>query len=74
QVVFAAPLALKADALAAALRAYHPEMRQARAEIEPDMPELVGMVGWGRHVVRMVGWNAPLPQEALEVCVAPAHY
>lgn len=74
QVVFAAPLAVQADALAAALRAYHPDMRQARAEIEPDMPQLLGMVGWGKHVVRLVGFDAPLPHDALEVCVAPAHY
>ncbi|MCH1994312.1 DUF4261 domain-containing protein, partial [Achromobacter xylosoxidans] len=74
QVVFAAPLAPQADALAAALRAYHPEMREARAEIEPDMPELLALVGWGKHVVRLVGFNAPFPQDALEACVAPAHY
>ncbi len=74
QVVFSAPLALKADALTAALRAYHPDMRQARAEIEPDMPELLAMVGWGKHVVRLVGLNAPFPQESIEACVAPAHY
>lgn len=74
QVVFSAPLALKADALTAALRAYHPDMRQARAEIEPDMPELLAMVGWGKHIVRLVGFNAPYPQESIEACVAPAHY
>ncbi|CUJ43776.1 DUF4261 domain-containing protein [Achromobacter xylosoxidans] len=74
QVVFAAPLAPQADALAAALCAYHPEMREARAEIEPDMPELLALVGWGKHVVRLVGFNAPFPQDALEACVAPAHY
>lgn len=74
QVVFSAPLALKTDALTAALRAYHPDMRQARAEIEPGMPELLAMVGWGKHVVRLVGFNAPYPQESIEACVAPAHY
>ncbi|MCZ8398401.1 DUF4261 domain-containing protein [Achromobacter ruhlandii] len=74
QVVFAAPLASRAEALTAALRAYHPEMREARAEIEPDMPELLALVGWGKHVVRVVGFNAPFPQDALEACVAPAHY
>lgn len=74
QVVFAAPLALRAEALAAALRAYHPEMREARAEIEPDMPELLALAGWGKHVVRLVGFDAPFPHDALEACVAPAHY
>lgn len=74
QVLLAAPLALAQDTLTAALRAYHPSMSDARAEIAPDMPEVLGLVGWGKHVVRLVGFNAPYPKDALEVCVAPAHY
>lgn len=74
QVVFAAPLAIGEAALADALRAYHPSMQEARAEIAPDMPEFLGMVGWDKHVVRLVGFNAPYPQDALETCVAPSHY
>lgn len=74
QVLFAAPLALDEDTLTTALRAYHPTMNAARAEIAPDMPELLGLVGWDKHVVRLVGFNAPYPKDALEVCVAPAHY
>lgn len=74
QVLFAAPLAISQDALTAALRAYHSSMSDARAEVEPDMPEFLGLAGWGKHVVRLVGFNAPYPDEALEGCVAPAHY
>jgi hypothetical protein len=74
QVLFAGPLAIAEDTLTAALRAYHPSMAQARAEIAPDMPECLGLAGWDKHVVRMVGFNAPYPKDALEACVAPAHY
>lgn len=74
QVLFNAPLALADDTLAAALRAYHPSMRAARAEIAPDMSEVLGLVGWDKHVVRLVGFNAPYPNASLELCVAPAHY
>jgi len=74
QVLFAAPLAISEAALTDALRAYHPTMQQARAEIAPDMPEFLGMVGWDKHVVRLVGFNAPYPKDALETCVAPSHY
>ncbi|CUI47432.1 DUF4261 domain-containing protein [Achromobacter kerstersii] len=74
QVLFAAPLAVTEDTLAAALRGYHPSMSDARAEVAPDMPEFLGLVGWGKHVVRLVGFNAPYPKDALEMCVAPAHY
>ena len=74
QVLFAAPLAVAEDTLTAALRAYHPSMGKARAEIAPDMAEFLGLAGWDRHVVRLVGFNAPYPKESLEACVAPAHY
>lgn len=74
QVLFAEPLAITEAALADALRAYHPTMAKARAEIAPDMPEFLGMAGWDKHVVRLVGFNAPYPKDALETCVAPAHY
>ncbi|KRA03198.1 DUF4261 domain-containing protein [Achromobacter sp. Root565] len=74
QVLFAAPLAISESALAEALRAYHPTMKDARAEIAHDMPEFLGMAGWDKHVVRLVGFNAPYPKDALETCVAPSHY
>lgn len=74
QVLFAEPLAITEAALADALRAYHPTMAKARAEIAPDMPEFLGMAGWDKHVVRLVGFNAPYPMDALEACVAPSHY
>ncbi|WMD18954.1 DUF4261 domain-containing protein [Achromobacter seleniivolatilans] len=74
QVLFAAPLSIAEDTLAAALRAYHPSMDRARVEIAPDMPEILGLAGWDKHVVRLVGFNAPYPKDALEACVAPAHY
>ncbi|MDH0090426.1 DUF4261 domain-containing protein [Achromobacter mucicolens] len=74
QVLFAEPLAIMEAALADALRAYHPTMAKARAEIAPDMPEFLGMAGWDKHVVRLVGFNAPYPKDALEACVAPSHY
>ncbi len=74
QVLFAGPLAITEAALTAALRAYHPSMGQARAEIAPDLPEFLGLAGWDKHVVRLVGFDAPYPKDALETCVAPAHY
>jgi hypothetical protein len=32
------------------------------------------LIGWGKHVINLFGINAPYPAEALETCVAPAHY
>jgi hypothetical protein len=32
------------------------------------------MVGWDKHVIRLVGFDVPYPAAAFEACVAPAHY
>ena len=73
-VVFDGPLQVDIAALTAALRTYHPSMKQARVETEPTLEQVFGLAGWGSHVVRLVGFDSPYPSEALEACVAPAHY
>lgn len=35
---------------------------------------MIGMVGWGKHVVRCIGFNLPMPAAPVEACIAPAHY
>lgn len=35
---------------------------------------MLGMVGWGKHVIQLVGFDVPYPANALEACVAPSHY
>lgn len=32
------------------------------------------LVSWGKHVIRIVGLNAPYPKAVLEACVTPASY
>jgi hypothetical protein len=77
QVLFADPHRLDADRLLNTLKAYHPTMSEARCEIDVELSQqgtLLGMLGWGKHVVRLVGFNAPMPAAAVETCVAPSHY
>jgi Domain of unknown function (DUF4261) len=89
QLLFPAPLDLNPDALALALRGYHPELAEATAELvrvpaPPPMPGgpggpagpagVMGLLAWGRHVVKLVGFDAPMPASAVERCVLPAHY
>ncbi len=73
-VLFAGPLKIDATALGQRLRKYHPSMRSARADLASDVPQVFGLVGWDRHVVKLVGFDAPYPSESVEQCVAPAHY
>ncbi len=60
-----------------AFRSYHRSMSGVRCEIDAALSregKLFGMVGWGKHVVRCVGFNLPMPAAAVEACVAPSHY
>ncbi len=73
-VLFAQPLNIDIAALGQALRAYHPSTADARCESTPEQSPFIALAGWRNHVVRLVGFDAPMPADALEVCVAPAHY
>ncbi|MDC7224444.1 MAG: DUF4261 domain-containing protein [Spirochaetales bacterium] len=60
-----------------ALRAYHPSLGQARCEVDPALAKegcMFGLIGWGNHVIKLIGFNRPMPEEVVEKCVAPAHY
>jgi hypothetical protein len=77
QVLFPTSVVWSEAGLAQALRAYHRNLSAARCELDPELAgdgKAFGLVGWGKHVVRLVGFNAPMPKDAVETCVAPAHY
>ncbi|MCS6866351.1 MAG: DUF4261 domain-containing protein [Gemmataceae bacterium] len=85
QCLWDGPLALDANEVQKALRDYHPEMAEATAELlevpPPEKtpphgiePTLLGLLAWDRHVVKLVGFNTPMPAEAVEACVRPAHF
>ena len=77
QVLFLDPYRLDADRLIEALRSYHRSMSGAQCEIDPELSlqgTVVGMIGWDKHVVRLVGFDLPMPAAAVEACVAPSHY
>src|SRR5262245_3388584 len=77
QVLFPDARRLASDQLVGALRAYPRSMSQGQCEIDPELSregKVFGMLGWGKHVIRLVGFDAPYPAEILEACVAPSHY
>lgn len=83
QLLFNAKLELDADALTQAIRSYHPTLAQARfelldVELENAPPEestsVLGLAGWANHVVKLVGFNTPIPQNVFDACVRPAHF
>jgi len=77
QVLFAEPFQLDPAALTQTLQSYHPSLSGATFELDPGLTEKgtpLGLVGWGEHVVQVVGFDVPMPEQVLELCVQPAHY
>jgi len=77
QLLFAGGLKLEPAAVTAAMRAYHPSMARARYEVADELNQegkVFGLAGWGEHVIKVVGFDLPMPKEVVELCVAPSHY
>ena len=77
QILFPTPFSLDPNALAATLRGYHRELSGAQCEVEPQTAAQgtpLGLVGWKKHVIRLVGFNVPMPPQVVETCIGPSHY
>ena len=77
QVLFPETRLLDDTALTRTLRTFDKSMARARCELDEEISRdgnLFGLAGWGKHVVRLVGFGVPMPAAAVERCVAPAHY
>jgi len=89
QLLLGDALDLDPAGIIASLRDYHPDMADARCELDgmtqpyaevdeliPDAtvaPGLIGLVGWGRHMIQMIGIAAPMPADVLWQSLQPAH-
>ena len=77
QVLFSQRPSLDSAELTRALRSFDRATSAGRCEIDGDLAregQTYGLAGWARHVIRMLGFDAPMPAEAVEACIAPAHY
>lgn len=87
QLLYPEPPDFDADAVATVLRDYHPDLAAATVELlavadHPAAAKLVsadgppasalGLLSWGKHVVKLVAFNAPMPYGPVETCVVPA--
>ena len=83
-LLFPAPLDLDAAGLELMLRNYHPELELATVEFTPltserapedgePEPNLIGLAAWKDHVVKLVGFDHPVPEELFSHCVDPSH-
>lgn len=77
QVIFSEWSPLDSNRLIEAFRSYHHSMASVCCEIDPALSaegKTFGMIGWGKHVVRCIGFDLPMPSDSIEKCVAPSHY
>lgn len=77
QVLFRSNLSFKAPSFERQFRTYHPSLSTAKVEIDEALMQkgaLIGLIGWGKHVIQMVGFDHAMPAEAVEKCIAPSHY
>jgi hypothetical protein len=77
QVLFADNLKFDPAAITEAMRTYHPSMASARCEVVEELNQegkIFGIAGWGKHVIKIVGFDLPMPSAPVELCVAPSHY
>jgi hypothetical protein len=77
QLLFLDKLDLEPAAVTRSLRAYHPTMARASCELDAQASKNgtpVGVLNWVNHVVRLIGFDAPMPAPVVEQCVQGAHY
>ena len=77
QLLFPEYVALDPKQLVKEFKSFHPSMKKVRCELDPELGKdgkAFGLIGWGDHVIRLVGFDLPMPKEAVELCIAPAHY
>jgi hypothetical protein len=77
QLLFPGPLNLNTASLQSILRSYGGPASTATFAIDADAAKQgtpFGRAQWGRHVVDIIGFNAPMPSDVVEKVVGGAHY
>lgn len=77
QLLFAEAPPFASAELSRALRSFDRSTSTGRCEIDDELGregKPCGLAGWGRHVVRFLGFDAPMPSDVVELCIAGAHY
>src|SRR5262245_32411186 len=57
---------LTTERLTATLRSYHPTLSRGHFELDPEFQAKgtpLGLAGWANHVVKLVGFDLPMPAE-----------
>lgn len=77
QLLFSQSLKLDNQLLSEALRETDKLLSKVKVELDVELTAQgtpFGLIGWDKHVVQLVGFNAPMWAEPLERCLTPSHY
>jgi hypothetical protein len=77
QVLFSDKLKFSDTDLTRELRAFDRVTASAACERDETINKegyLIALVGWDKHVIRMVGFNLPMPKESFEPCIVVSPY
>ena len=77
QLLFLQSPELDNQRLSEALHETDKSLSKVKVELDADLTAKgtpFGLIGWGKHVVQVVGFDAPMPAEPLERCLEPSHY
>src|ERR1700761_2753849 len=73
QLLFSEGLPRDAAALTEALRQFHPSLAAANFQLAQKGSDLAGLATWGEEAIEVLGVDGPMPTDAVEACVQPAH-
>ncbi|RYG71271.1 DUF4261 domain-containing protein [bacterium] len=75
QILFAAPFDLDEAAFTRQLRAYDKSLSAAQLSVvQAGEGSWMANISWGIHIVQVVTFGFPMPQEPVEACLQPSHY
>lgn len=77
QILMERPFPLSSSKFMDAVQASHESMRDAQCQIDPELcheGSMMGLIGWGDHVIRLVSLNCPMPAEETEWSIGAANY
>jgi hypothetical protein len=76
QLLLAGPVVVDPKRLTDWMRAVSPETTDTRTELAPEPVDgkVIGMVGWGLHLIKLIAVNEPFSTDLLEFCLQPAHF
>lgn len=77
QILFKGAIPTDSQQITRAMQKLNPAMSHARCDLEAGLAnedKAFGLAGWGKHVIQILGFDAPMPREAVSRCIECGPY